>query len=120
MSDIPSKEVAPGPCAKRTVRCAIYTADVAYLGSNECANPQPACPREPGEGYAKCKSVCQQGAHAEIQALERAQAAGADLKGSIAYVVGHHYICEACGIALRDAGVESVTIVLNPTKELVS
>lgn len=106
-----------GPCAKRTVRACIVTDSHIFVGSNECANPQPVCPRAPGEGYAKCTDICQQGAHAEIQALERAKKAGVSLARSIAYVQGHHYICEACGIALRDAGVESVTVILNPPPE---
>lgn len=103
-----------GPCAKREVRCAIYTQGAAFLGSNACENPQPVCPRAPGEGYEKCKTICQQGAHAEIQALERAKAAGADLRGAVCYVTGHYYVCEPCGRALLEAGVMQVNLILNP------
>jgi cytidine deaminase len=103
-----------GPCAKRTVSCMILTTDGGmFLGSNACENPQAACPRAPGEGYEKCTTICQQGAHAEIQALESAQAAGANFKDAVAFIRGHHYICEPCGAALKAAGVLQVTLVLN-------
>jgi deoxycytidylate deaminase len=103
-----------GPCAKRTVRCLLVTPHGCFSGSNACENPQAVCPRAPGEGYEKCKTVCQQGAHAEIQALELAQAAGASIKGAVAYVSGHHYVCEPCGAALKAAGAMQVVVILNP------
>ena len=99
-----------GPCAKRPVECEIIAqnGDV-YIGRNDCENPQARCPRLDGEGYDKCKSVCRQGAHAEIRALE---AAGSAAPGSRARLIGHYYICEPCGRALREAGVQSITIEL--------
>lgn len=101
-----------GPCAKRQVRCAIYPKGYAPIaGENECANPQAVCPREPGEGYEKCKTICKQQGHAEIVALERARQWGAeDLQGARAVIMGHYWICEDCGRALRDAGITEVVI----------
>lgn len=100
-----------GPCAKRRVFCTIVTLDGGhFVGENVCANPQPVCPRAPGEDYAKCRSICQQGDHAELAAMRQAREAGAALLGARAIIEGHYYICEPCGAALRDAGVASVTI----------
>lgn len=94
-----------GPCAKATVECVILTADGRrFLGRNHCARPQPVCPRQPGEGYAKCVAICEQPAHAEIAALNRLQAAGADSRGARAFV-RHHRVCADCARALAEAGI---------------
>ena len=62
-----------GPCAKRRVSCTIIDrGGRVFTGENDCANPQAVCPRAPGEGYEKCRSICQQAGHAEIMALEAA------------------------------------------------
>lgn len=100
-----------GPCAKRVVECDIEAFGGAerFSGTNDCANPQAVCPRAPGEGYEKCQTICQQGEHAEIKALN---AAGDKARGGIARIWGHYYICEPCGRALRDAGVHYVEIFL--------
>jgi deoxycytidylate deaminase len=98
-----------GPCAKRQVECTITSPDGwQWIGRNDCANPQPVCPRGPGEGYEKCKTICQQAGHAEIEALK---AAGSDARGATATLAGHYWICEPCGAALRDAGVKRLEIV---------
>lgn len=79
-----------------------------YEGENDCANPQPVCPRLPGEGYEKCRSVCDQAGHAEIEALKKA---GAAAVGATAVIYGHYYACEPCAAALRDAGIAAFTVV---------
>lgn len=81
-----------------------------FVGENSCANPQPVCPRAPGEGYEKCKSICQQGDHAELKAIQQAEDLKVSLQDATADLFGHYYICEPCGSALRAAGVASVTI----------
>ena len=92
-----------GPCAKRQVTCVITAANGKdFVGRNDCANPQDVCPRLPGEGYEKCRSICDQAGHAEIEALK---AAGKHAKGAKADLHGHYWICEPCGRALREAGV---------------
>lgn len=106
----PSKPMR-GPCAKRRVTCDLMTAEgPTFHGENDCANPQAACPRAPGEGYEKCQSICQQGQHAEIKALHEAINAGYSTFGAVAIIEGHYYICEPCGAALRDAGIALVRL----------
>lgn len=91
-------------CAKKVVRCVIVAENgKAYIGENWCSNPQEVCPREPGEGYEKCQSICKQSGHAEINAIK---AAKRDADGATAYLVGHHHYCKACQLALFTAGVK--------------
>jgi hypothetical protein len=78
-----------------------------YVGENVCLNPQPVCPREPGEGYAKCKSICRQVGHAEELAIE---AAGEDARGSTIEVT-HWYACDYCSAIARKAGVREIRCV---------
>jgi deoxycytidylate deaminase len=92
-------------CAKKQVHCTIHTAMGAVYGNNDCANPQPVCPREPGEGYEKCKSICQQAGHAEEMALLHAKQRDFDVKGATAVLYGHSHYCRKCQEALFDAGV---------------
>lgn len=93
-------------CAKfHTIAVLIGASGRAYVGSNLCNNPQPTCPRTPGEGYDKCKSICEQEGHAEARALAMAgeDAAG----GSIS--VNHWYVCDACRALCEAAGVVNFT-----------
>lgn len=93
-------------CAKRRVQCLIRTRQGdEYTGENHCENPQETCPREPGEGYEKCRSVCRQRGHAETNALAAAARAGANLRDATATVYNHYRICLACETQLRAAGV---------------
>jgi len=78
----------------------------AVTGENWCENPQPECPREPGEGYDKCHAVCQQLGHAEEVALDMARAAGFTLKDAVAVIAGHEHVCNGCRAALAAAGVK--------------
>lgn len=104
-----------GPCAKRRVVCHIMTAEgPTFTGENDCANPQPVCPRLPGEDYTKCQTICQQSGHAEIEALRAVRASTYDAEGAVALLEGHYWMCEPCGRALRDAGVRMVKLVLAP------
>jgi deoxycytidylate deaminase len=89
------------------VRCVIRNGFQEWEGENDCANPQPVCPRAPGEDYAKCQSICQQAGHAEIEAVKNA---GDGARGGTAYLFGHYYACEPCARALRDAGVVVIEI----------
>lgn len=97
-----------GPCAKKTVECHIVTqSGGVFIGKNWCATPQEVCPREPGEDYQKCKTVCRQLGHAEIVALELAQG---HTEGARAIITGHTYACQACQEALYSAGIESISV----------
>jgi len=96
-------------CAKRIVTCTIIGLDNRkYVGRNDCAKPQTVCPREKGEGYEKCKTICQQEAHAEIMAL---RVAGDNAKGGVAYIRGITHTCRACQEALFGAGVKFLRIL---------
>lgn len=95
-------------CAKKKVLCFLISKDLeVFIGENNCLNPQPTCPREPGEGYEKCKSICQQTAHAEVNAIA---VAGAKARGAKAFIL-HKRVCCDCQSSLDEAGVDSVTLV---------
>lgn len=95
-----------GPCAKVRVFCTITAADgQVFVGENHCALPQDVCPRLPGEGYAKCKTVCHQEGHAELVALRMA---GEAARGARATFRNHTYACRECQEALFAAGVLSI------------
>lgn len=97
-----------GPCAKATVTCTIVAATgERFVGTNWCETPQVRCPRQPGEGYEKCASVCNQRGHAEMDALEKA---GALAYGSTATIEGHTYACQRCQEALFGAGVLNLRV----------
>lgn len=97
-----------GPCAKKVVKCYIVTRDFeVFEGENDCANPQPACPRVGNEDYLKCRIICKQSGHAEIMAL---QAAGDKARGAEVLITGIDNVCKSCQKALFAAGVESITI----------
>lgn len=97
-----------GPCAKAVVICTLVLPDGQHVvGQNWCANPQSVCPRLPGEGYAKCWTVCQQSGHAEEVAV---RLAGGYAAGARAYVEGRTYACRSCQEVLFAAGVRSLTI----------
>jgi len=95
-------------CAKKRVGCSIVATQAdgtrrTYYGTNACANPQPVCPREPGQGYEKCKSICQQEGHAEEVALKLA---AQDAVGATAILHNHTYFCRSCQEQLFAAGVK--------------
>lgn len=93
-------------CAKVRVICRLIATDGSvFEGENACDNPQSVCPRAPGEDYTKCKTICKQGGHAEIMAL---QAAGDKAKGAKAELLNHTHFCKDCQIALFGAGVVSL------------
>lgn len=98
-------------CAKAIVGCTIITrkGDVVY-GENYCDNAQPRCPRTTGEGYEKCRTICQQEGHAEVMAIKSAVKLGLSLDGAVAVVTGHYYSCKACALALKASGVTEIII----------
>jgi deoxycytidylate deaminase len=95
-------------CAKLVVKCIlILPTGESFTGTNACANPQKECPRMPFEGYAKCKTVCQQAGHAETQAI--AAAAAWDLTDALA-VVTHNYVCKHCQDSLKAVGITRLAL----------
>jgi len=97
-----------GRCAKTHVVCVISTpSGHVFKGTNWCANPQEVCPRSAGEGYDKCKSICKQEGHAEVDALKLA---GDKARGASAVLTGHSYACQSCQEALFGAGISSLHV----------
>ena len=102
--------IQPGPCAKKQVLCTLILANgVRVFGSNFCHNPQKVCPREPGEGYDKCRTVCAQPGHAETNALAHAALMGESVVGARAFITGISHVCRECQEALYDAGIISIS-----------
>lgn len=96
-------------CAKKIVTCVILTEDYdAFIGRNDCNNAQAKCPRLPGECYMKCRTICDQPAHAEIIALEKA---GVKAQGATAFLHGIDHYCKDCQQALVKAGVTTLRFV---------
>lgn len=100
-----------GPCAKRRTQAVLIAADgTMFLGENSCLEPQTACPRAPGEGYEKCKTVCDQPRHAELDVLMKA---GSKAKGS-RVIVSHTHACSECLFAMVQAEVKTIEFVGMP------
>ena len=95
-------------CAKVVVTATLLTLDnEVFIGRNDVPNPQKECPRVDGEGYEKCKSICKQERHAEIDAIEKCRAAGCNPRyGSIS--VDYHYVCPWCQAELDKLGIRYI------------
>lgn len=107
-------------CAKRVVRCTLTGLDGRkVVGENHCENPQEECPRKPGEGYTKCKTICRQKGHAEERALAAWQKQYGNAKPKRAILVGHTHYCDKCAQMLKDWGVETLYIMgIDHAKEM--
>ena len=94
-------------CAKRRVICILRDdAGREARGENTCLNPQAVCPRQDGEGYEKCKTVCRQTGHAEVNALRLwTDKYGRYAQPTLALIRGHFYVCEKCQRAMDRAGI---------------
>lgn len=104
-----------GPCAKARVICTLVTQEGdKVVGENLCLNPQSKCPRESGEGYEKCSSICRQIGHAEEVAI---RLAGSYAKGAEAYLEGHTYACKNCQEIMFGAGVRSLSVSAPPSSK---
>ena len=100
-------------CVKQTTTAIIVNGDKVFIGSNHCGNAQQKCPREErgfvtGEGYHLCKEICQQEAHAEVDACQKA---GEYAKGATLFLLGHYYCCEHCIKVMEEYGIAQVKIV---------
>lgn len=85
------------PCLKREV-CAVIinSSGEIVVGQNTITATINKCPREKGEGYDKCLSICKQRAHAEVDAILKAEDRGMDIRGATLYLIGHHRVCNEC------------------------
>lgn len=98
-----------GFCAKQRVSCTVVLPNAhKYYAENYCMSPQKVCPRLPGEGYEKCKTICQQLGHAEQVVAMYANEV--DFTGATATLSGHTYFCQECQEALFAAGVRYLEI----------
>jgi tRNA(Arg) A34 adenosine deaminase TadA len=115
MTTITFSPEGSGPCAKQVVKATVIAASgVRYVGTNHCMTPQATCARAgmpSGVGYDLCKSVCNQDAHAEVNAI---RVAGSEAKGATLYLEGHTYACAPCMDAAEAAGVAKVIIGAPP------
>jgi len=102
-----------GKCANRDVVAIIEKNGKFYVGRNLCDNPQSECPRRKGEDYEKCKTVCNQDGHAEIEAVKAARGRA---RGGIMYLIGHDHCCDSCLGVMREAGIERVIFNELPEK----
>lgn len=105
-----------GPCVKQTVTATIITpAGDEFTGTNHCLTPQMKCPREgmpSGVGYELCRTVCNQPAHAEPNAILLAVGiVGRNaVRGSTLRVEGHTYACDSCKAVARAAGIARLIV----------
>ena len=100
-----------GKCAKVTVTAILINKDKLFIGQNWCLNPQKSCPREfmpSGVGYEKCKDICGQGHHAEVNACILA---GKHAEGATLYLHGHTYACEPCKAFMKKCKVKKLVIL---------
>lgn len=108
-----------GYCAKRPVSAVVTFKDGRIvIGGNFCTSPQLTCPRQAGEGYEKCYTVCGQLGHAEqiaIRLIVREVSLGATTSGSYAShiasvdVYNHEGPCDACKRMLVAFGIDKLT-----------
>lgn len=97
------------PCLKQVVKATVVSQDGSrFEGTNFVRVKVSECPRKDlptGMGYILCREICQQSAHAEINALALA---GEKAQGALLYVEGHHYACSDCQEAARRAGIKQI------------
>ena len=104
-----------GPCVKQTVTATIITpSGERFVGTNYCRNAQATCPRAglpTGVGYELCRDICDQPAHAEINALA---AAGEKACGATLFLEGHTYACQPCIHGCDAAGIVQMLVGVKP------
>jgi tRNA(Arg) A34 adenosine deaminase TadA len=94
-----------GPCAKRRVWSFLLLDNgVGFWGNNDCRTPQLVCPRDDGDGYDKCQTVCQQDRHAETMAIRKACDSGFPLRAAHMWIMGHTP-CTFCQAAMDKHGI---------------
>ena len=101
-------------CAKRHVVAVLIPQDSLYpkyyIDYNSCKTPQEICPRHENEDYTKCKTICNQKGHAEINVLNQALD-DKRTKGSLIILMGHTYCCNNCLDEMKKAGVQNVIVM---------
>ena len=98
-------------CAKQKTTAIVVNGGNAWVGTNECDNPQEVCPKigmKTGKGYLICKKVCGQKNHAEASACIKA---GQGARGATLYLIGHYYACDSCKSIMDEYGIKEVKIL---------
>lgn len=103
-------------CARRFIRATVIASDGIrrFVGTNHVNSPQEHCPREgmpTGVGWELCKSVCDQPAHAEVNAC---RLAGIAAVGGRLYLEGHSYVCDDCRRIANEHGISEIIIGTPP------
>jgi len=113
-TNIPKRVISDygvGPCAKQVVKATVVAANgTHFVATNHCDTPQSSCARAgmpTGQGYELCKNVCNQRAHAEVNAIALA---GKHAQGAILHIEGHTYACTHCAATAEAAGIKQVVI----------
>ena len=104
-------------CAKKVVVAIVENKGKFWIGTNWCSNPQPVCPRLSSDDYTKCKIVCEQNSHAEIEALHKA---GDASNGGILHIIGHNHCCDDCKQEIKKYGIKQVIIWNKAEKEILN
>jgi len=111
-------------CSKQSVHAMIVPlkGDIIY-GMNKTLNYVTICPRveqnmKTGEGYHLCKDICDQGSHAEIDAITNAIENNIELLGSSLYLTGHTYCCDNCLNKMKIAKIKNVYVISEDNKIL--
>lgn len=100
------------PCAKLTTVAIVEKDGKYWLGTNSCLNPQESCPRgdmPSGVGYELCNDICQQTAHAEVNAMKAAGKKNCD--GANLYLFGHYRVCENCQQVAEEMNIKKIFII---------
>ena len=104
-------------CVKQPLVAMIITLDnKVVFGRNSISVNVPECPRvtegfKTGEGYHLCKEVCNQGSHAEVNAIEQAHKDSIDITDATLFLIGHTYCCSNCLNEMKLSGIKKVFII---------
>ena len=102
---------APLICAKQDVVAFIKAGTRVFVGTNWCQVPQKECPRKDlpsGVGYDKCKDICKQNSHAEVEACVKA---GKYAEEADMYIIGHTRSCDSCKEFMKKFGIRNVYFI---------
>lgn len=104
-------------CLKQRVNAIIVTKDnYIIFGTNNINNKIDICPRansKSGEDYHFCKDICNQNAHAEVDAINNALKNNIDINDATLYLIGHTYCCNNCLDNLNKYNIKNIIIYPN-------
>jgi len=98
-------------CLKRQTACIIINDGIIVAkSSNKCSPPNRICQRlqtKTGTNYDLCRSL-----HAEALCVK--QMIEKDIRGGIAYLLGHYYACDDCQNKLKEVNVNEIILLGEP------